>query len=116
MDWQAEITAAAGRIAPYLRITPVMEAHLPGAGRIALKLENTQHTGSFKAQGTVSVLVTDQAIAEAQALLWRSLRQLVEPAGATALAALTSGAYVPEPGERVAVLVCGANPAPDPLG
>ena len=304
MDWQAEITAAAGRIAPYLRITPVMEAHLPGAGRIALKLENTQHTGSFKArgafntlvagpvpkagvvaasggnhgaavayaaqtlghpakifvpeyagpakialiraqgadlqvvpgvyadaaalaaayaaetgamqihpydalptlagqgtlmrewelqgleadtlliavggggliagalawlggrrkvvgvepvlaptlhralaegpttrvevsgiaanalgastigrmcydlakaQGTVSVLVTDQAIAEAQALLWRSLRQLVEPAGATALAALTSGAYVPEPGERVAVLVCGANPAPDPL-
>ena len=68
-----------------------------------------------KAQGTVSVLVTDQAIAEAQALLWRSLRQLVEPAGATALAALTSGAYVPEPGERVAVLVCGANPAPDPL-
>ncbi len=305
MDWQAEITAAAGRIAPYLRITPVMEAHLPGAGPIALKLENTQHTGSFKArgafntlvagpvpkagvvaasggnhgaavayaaqtlghpakifvpeyagpakialiraqgadlqvvpgvyadaaalaaayaaetgamqihpydalptlagqgtlmrewewqgleadtlliavggggliagalawlggrrkvvgvepvlaptlhralaggpttrvevsgiaanalgastigrmcydlakaQGTVSVLVTDQAIAEAQALLWRSLRQLVEPAGATALAALTSGAYVPEPGERVAVLVCGANPAPDPLG
>ena len=304
MDWQAEITAAAARIAPYLRITPVMEAHFPGAERIALKLENTQHTGSFKArgafntlvagpvpkagvvaasggnhgaavayaaqtlghpakifvpeyagpakialiraqaadlqvvpgvyadaaalaaayaaktgamqihpydalptlagqgtlmrewelqglevdtiliavggggliagalawlggrrkvvgvepvlaptlhralthgpdarvevsgiaanalgastigrmcydlakvQGTVSVLVTDQAIAEAQALLWRSLRQLVEPAGAAALAALTSGAYVPEPGERVAVLVCGANPAPDPL-
>jgi len=69
-----------------------------------------------KAQGTVSVLVTDQAIAEAQTLLWRNLRQLVEPAGAAALSALTSGAYVPEPGERVAVLVCGANPAPDPLG
>ena len=47
MDWQAEITAAAGRIAPYLRITPVMEATLQGAGRVALKLENTQHTGSF---------------------------------------------------------------------
>ncbi len=69
-----------------------------------------------KAQGVTSVLVTDQAIAEAQALLWRSLRQLVEPAGATALAALTSGAYVPKPGETVAVLICGANPAPDPLG
>jgi threonine dehydratase len=68
------------------------------------------------AQGMTSVLVTDEAIAAAQALLWRSLRQLVEPAGATALAALTSGAYVPELGERVAVLVCGANPAPDPLG
>ncbi len=34
---------------------------------------------------------------------------VAEPGGATALAALLSGAYVPEPGERVAVLVCGAN-------
>ena len=68
-----------------------------------------------KAQGVTSVLVTDEAITAAQVWLWRSLRQLVEPAGAAALAALTSGAYTPEPGERVAVLVCGANPAPDPL-
>ncbi len=68
------------------------------------------------AQRVTSVLVTDDAITAAQMLLWRSLRQLVEPAGATALAALTSGAYVPQEGERVAVLICGANPAPDPLG
>lgn len=65
--------------------------------------------------GAHSVLVPDEAIAAAQSLLWRQLRQLVEPAGATALSAVMSGAYVPEPGERVAVLVCGANPAPDPL-
>jgi len=69
-----------------------------------------------KAQGLQTVLVSDESIAAAQRLLWRSLRQLVEPAGATALAALTSGAYVPAPGERVAVLICGANPAPDPFG
>ena len=62
-----------------------------------------------------SVLVSDAAITAAQRLLWRSARQLVEPAGATALAALLSGAYVPEPGERVAVLICGANIAPDPF-
>ena len=62
-----------------------------------------------------SVLVPDAAILAAQAALWRERRQLVEPAGATALAALMSGAYRPEPGERVAVLVCGANVAPDPL-
>jgi threonine dehydratase len=62
-----------------------------------------------------SVLVRDSAITDAQAALWRELRQLVEPAGATALAALMSGAYRPEPGERVAVLVCGGNVAPDPL-
>ncbi len=67
------------------------------------------------AQGMTSVLVTDEAIAQAQARLWQAHRILVEPAGATALAALTSGVYQPEPGERVAVLVCGGNIAPDPL-
>ena len=72
--------------------------------------------GLAQAQGSESVLVPDAAIIDAQALLWRGLRQLVEPAGATALAALLCGAYVPEPGERVAVLVCGGNIAPDPLG
>lgn len=62
-----------------------------------------------------SVLVSDDAITAAQAALWHELRQLVEPAGAAALAALMSGAYVPRPGERVAVLICGGNIAPDPL-
>ena len=76
-------------------------------GRIAYDLA--------RAQSLTTVLVTDDAIAQAQTLLWRSLRQLVEPAGATALAALLSGAYQPQPDERVAVLICGANPAPDPL-
>lgn len=67
------------------------------------------------AQGVTSVLVNDEAIAEAQQALWRAHRILVEPAGATALAALLSGAYQPEPNERVAVLVCGGNLSPDPL-
>jgi len=56
-----------------------------------------------------SVLVTDAAIREAQLLLWDRLRLVVEPGGATALAALLSGAYVPEDDEDVAALVCGAN-------
>ncbi len=63
----------------------------------------------------VSVLVPDSAITAAQRLLWQELRLLVEPAGATALAALLGGAYRPAPDERVAVLLCGANLAPDPL-
>lgn len=62
-----------------------------------------------------SVLVDDDAITAAQVALWREWRILVEPAGAAALAALMSGAYTPEPGEKVAVLLCGANPAPDPI-
>lgn len=69
-----------------------------------------------KAQGVATLTVPDDAIAAAQRLIWDRLRQYVEPAGATALAALTSGAYVPAPGERVAVLLCGANPAPGPFG
>ena len=64
-----------------------------------------------KTHNAVSVLVGDRDIEAAQAMLWRDLRQIVEPAGAAALAALTSGAYRPEPGERVAVLLCGANPS-----
>lgn len=59
--------------------------------------------------------VSDDDITAAQLKLWQELRQLVEPAGATALAALTSGAYRPEPEERVAVLICGGNIAPDPF-
>ncbi|PVA06248.1 serine/threonine dehydratase [Thalassorhabdomicrobium marinisediminis] len=62
-----------------------------------------------------TVLVSDEAVAEAQKRLWQTLRQLVEPAGAAALAAVLSGAYVPEKDERVAVLLCGANPAPIPI-
>ncbi len=68
------------------------------------------------AQGMTSVLVPDEAISQAQKTLWQAHRILVEPAGAAALAALICGAYSPAPGEKVAVLVCGGNIAPDPLG
>ena len=34
---------------------------------------------------------------------------VAEPGGAAALAALLSGRYRPAPGERVGVLLCGAN-------
>lgn len=67
------------------------------------------------ARDTPCVTVSDEAIIAAQVWLWQEARQLVEPAGATALAALLSGAYTPAPGERVAVLICGGNIAPDPL-
>ena len=56
-----------------------------------------------------SVLVSDEAICSAQQALWAVLRVVAEPGGAAALAALLSGGYRPEPGERVAVVLCGAN-------
>jgi threonine dehydratase len=55
------------------------------------------------------VLVTDDAIRDAQRRLWDAVRIYAEPGGATSLAALLSGSYVPEPAERVVALVCGAN-------
>lgn len=55
------------------------------------------------------VLVSDADIQSAQALLWEVMRLVAEPGGATALAALLSGAYKPAPGERVGVLISGAN-------
>jgi threonine dehydratase len=55
------------------------------------------------------VLVTDEAIRAAQAALWATLRVVVEPGGAATLAALLSGRYRPQPGERVGVLLCGGN-------
>jgi threonine dehydratase len=56
-----------------------------------------------------TVLVSDDAIRQAQQTLWRVLRVVAEPGGAAAFAALQSGAYVAKPGERVGVLLCGAN-------
>jgi threonine dehydratase len=54
-------------------------------------------------------LVTDDSIREAQQTLWKDLRIVAEPGGAAAFAALLSGRYKPQPGERVGVLVCGGN-------
>ena len=56
-----------------------------------------------------AVLVEDDAIREAQQALWRVLRVASEPGGATAFAALLSGAYRPAAGERVGVVLCGSN-------
>ncbi|MBX3453046.1 threonine/serine dehydratase [Ferrovibrio sp.] len=58
-----------------------------------------------------SLVLPDSAIAAAQRALWDALRLVIEPGGATALAALLNGAYRPAAGEKVGVLVCGANAA-----
>jgi threonine dehydratase len=55
------------------------------------------------------VLVGDDDIRRAQETLWQELRVVAEPGGATAFAALLSGRYRPAAGERVCVVVSGAN-------
>ncbi|RWN27935.1 threonine/serine dehydratase [Mesorhizobium sp.] len=59
-----------------------------------------------------SILVSDDEIIAAQAALWDRVRIISEPGGAAAFAAVLSGRYAPAAGERVAVLVCGANANP----
>lgn len=54
-------------------------------------------------------LVPDAAIVEAQKRLWADYRIAAEAGGAAAYAALLCGAYRPAPGERVGILLCGAN-------
>jgi len=55
------------------------------------------------------LLVSDDAIREAQAALWSATRIVAEPGGAAAFAALLSGSYTPSAGERVGVVICGGN-------
>jgi threonine dehydratase len=55
------------------------------------------------------VVVADGDIVAAQKSLWDVLRVVSEPGGAAAMAALLAGKYVPAKGERVGVLLCGAN-------
>jgi threonine dehydratase len=56
-----------------------------------------------------AVLVEDDDVRRAQRLLWEELRVVCEPAGAAGLAALLCGAYRASPGERVGLVLCGAN-------
>lgn len=56
-----------------------------------------------------SVLVPDRALLEAQQMLWDDYCLLVEPAAATAVAALTHGAWTPDRTGTVAIVLCGAN-------
>lgn len=55
------------------------------------------------------VLVTDDAIREAQRALWKVLRIVPEPGGAAAFSALLSGRWEAPAGATVGVLLCGAN-------
>ncbi len=58
---RAGVAAVAQRIAPYIRVTPVIRVDLadfglPG-GPLTLKLEQLQHSGSFKARGAFTNLL-----------------------------------------------------------
>jgi hypothetical protein len=61
------------------------------------------------------VLEDDDAIRGAQRTLWQTARIATKPAACVGTAALLTGAYKPAPGERVAVVITGANVSPSQL-
>ncbi|EWC64407.1 Threonine dehydratase [Actinokineospora spheciospongiae] len=52
----ADVTAAAGRIAPYARRTPLLRAEVDGRP-VVFKLEHLQLSGSFKLRGALNALL-----------------------------------------------------------
>ena len=66
--------------------------------------------------GARSVLVDEAGIIAARRRLWEDHRLAVEHGPATAYAALLTGAYQPGEGERIAVVLSGANTDPATLG
>jgi threonine dehydratase len=65
--------------------------------------------------GARSVLVDDASIVAARKRLWEDHRLAVEHGPAAAYAALLTGAYQPTDGERIAVVLSGANTDPATL-
>lgn len=66
-----------------------------------------------QAYGVQSVQVSDEDAIAAREELLAERRVLVEHGSAATCAAVASGAYVPEPGERVVALLCAANTSRD---
>ena len=59
-----------------------------------------------------ALIVSEEAIRDAQRLLWNELRIVAEPGGAVALAAILEGAYKPGRDEAIGIIVCGGNTNP----
>jgi threonine dehydratase len=62
--------------------------------------------------GVESVLVSEEALADAFRFMYGRMKLACELAGAATAAALLSGAFVPEPGQTVSAVVSGGNVVP----
>lgn len=119
---RARVVAVEPQLAPTLR--RAMDAGEPvdvAVSGVAADSLGARRIGdlAFAAQQAdppVSVLVSDNDILAARRRLWHDYRIASEHGAATAMAALLSAAYVPVDGERVAVVICGANTDPATLG
>ncbi len=94
-----------------------VDVELGGVAADALGASRIGKLGFHAAQQWVdrALLVSDDAILEAQQTLWDGARIACEPASAAPLAALMTGAYRPADDERICLIICGANLDPASL-
>lgn len=87
---------------------PVSPAGL-GADSLGATVVGEVGFAAVQAAQVESILVGEDDIRAAQRWLWDDVRIAAEPGGAVALAAVLSGAYYPQDGEMITVIVCGGN-------
>jgi threonine dehydratase len=80
-----------------------------GAGRVG---EYPWHANRWIDE---SLLLSDEDVVAAQRWLWDDARVLAETSASCTVAAVLSGVYQPEPGERVVAVISGANTDPAAL-
>jgi threonine dehydratase len=73
----------------------------PQVGRLAYE--------TAEAQGTTSLLVTEDEVLAARRFLWQRVRVLAEPGASVALASVMAGKVGAEPGATLVVVVSGGN-------
>jgi threonine dehydratase len=121
MDGSAEIIAAEPRTAPTMNAA--LAAGRPvtvEVGGIAADSLGARQIGEIAFEvaqrfNARSLLVSDDDVIAARQLLWDDYRVVVEHGAAAALAVLSGGYYEPAAGERVVVVLCGANTDPRTL-
>jgi threonine dehydratase len=99
---------AAGKAVRLIPSSVADGLNAPIAGRLALDVAERYLEGS--------VTIGDEAILAGLRFGLERLKQVLEPAGAAALAAVLTGAVPIRNGDRVAVILSGGNVAPDRLG
>ncbi|WP_020496257.1 serine/threonine dehydratase [Sciscionella marina] len=119
------VTGLAGSLARIVAVEPElipsMHAALAAGGPVQIEVSGLtkDSLGASKVgalpyrlaaeAGVHSVLVPEAEIQAAHTALWQEFRIAAEYSAATAYAALRCGAYRPRDGERIVVLICGAN-------
>ena len=117
------VARAAERLTGIVNITPELTSRTLDErfdAHLRMKAECFQRTGSFKFRGAYNAIaslspdemargvVTDEEIVAAMRPAFQRLNVVVEPSGASALAAVLSGA-VDVTGQRVCITLSGGN-------